>query len=51
MSRIGGSRARIASILGIEIAGVLAMALETAGVLTLATGQMAPEVIRMVLSR
>jgi putative ABC transport system permease protein len=51
MSRIGGSRARIASILGIEIAGVLAMALVTAGVLTLATGQMAPEVIRMVLSR
>ncbi|TDJ57967.1 MAG: hypothetical protein E2O40_02085 [Planctomycetota bacterium] len=51
MSRIGGSRARIASILGMEMAGVLVMALVTAGVLTLATGQLAPEVVRMVLSR
>jgi hypothetical protein len=34
-----------------EMAGVLVMALVTAGILTLATGQIAPEVIRMVLSR
>lgn len=51
MSRIGGSRARIASILGMEMAGVLVIGLVTAGALTLATGQLAPEVVRMVLSR
>jgi putative ABC transport system permease protein len=51
MSRIGGSRPLIASILCMEMAGVLVMALVTAGILTLATGQIAPEVIRMVLSR
>ncbi|MEE8460322.1 MAG: ABC transporter permease [Phycisphaerales bacterium] len=51
MSRIGGSRPLIASILCMEMAGVLVMALVTAGVLTLATGQLAPEVVRIVLSR
>jgi len=51
MSRIGGSRARIASILSMEMAGVLVIGLAAAGVLTLAIGQLAPEVVRIVLSR
>ena len=51
MSKIGGSRARIASILGMEMVGVLAIGLLLAAALTLATGQLAPEIVRIVLSR
>ena len=51
MMKIGGSRRRIASILGLEMVGVLGLGLLLSAGLTWGTSQIGPTAIRYLLSQ